>query len=302
MGVVRPRADISAHRHPPLHPLLATVVDRHWCSRWDRHGQAPWTTEVLSDPLLTISFLDVVGVDGQRVRESWFTGVSKGRFHLSLEGRGLARGVSLRPGGHLALVSTSAEAFLSTRRPLATILPGIDASLTDVWRALGDDDRAGIIDGIDGIDVAATAAIEDALLAIVGPRLEDRAVLARITDVVERTERALRVVKADPAIVTVEDLAATVGEDTRTLQRLFQRCVGLGPKWVIHRFRLQEAVYALQQDPDRSVVDLAQSLGYFDQPHFARIFKAVVGVAPRTYAKAERVRRQQEREQAVLPR
>jgi len=35
-----------------------------------------------------------------------------------------------------------------------------------------------------------------------------------------------------------------------------------------------------------SLVELALELGYVDQPHFVRDFKAVVGVTPGSYARA----------------
>ncbi|MBV9947973.1 MAG: helix-turn-helix domain-containing protein, partial [Myxococcales bacterium] len=49
----------------------------------------------------------------------------------------------------------------------------------------------------------------------------------------------------DRTLVTVEALAARAGLAPRTLQRLFRRYVGVGPKWMIRRFRMHEAAERL---------------------------------------------------------
>lgn len=71
----------------------------------------------------------------------------------------------------------------------------------------------------------------------------------------------------------------------RTLQRLFSRYVGVSPGWVIRRYRIHDAVNQLEQG---EVVDwpaLAVDLGYFDQAHFIKDFKKLIGVSPGIYAK-----------------
>jgi AraC-like DNA-binding protein len=55
---------------------------------------------------------------------------------------------------------------------------------------------------------------------------------------------------------------------------------------VLQRYRLHEANERLKAEPRTSLVELALELGYVDQPHFVRDFKAVVGVTPGSYARA----------------
>ena len=71
----------------------------------------------------------------------------------------------------------------------------------------------------------------------------------------------------------------------RALQRLFREYVGVSPKWVINRYRLHEA---LEQIAAGGAIDwsaLALDLGYFDQAHFIRDFRRLVGVSPGAYAR-----------------
>ena len=68
--------------------------------------------------------------------------------------------------------------------------------------------------------------------------------------------------------------------DTRALQRRFLRYVGVGPSWVVRRYRLIEAAEQLKATKPPALAALADALGYADQAHFARDFKRVVGRAP----------------------
>jgi AraC-like DNA-binding protein len=67
--------------------------------------------------------------------------------------------------------------------------------------------------------------------------------------------------------------------------------VGVSPKWVIRRYRLQEAAEQLKGRRPPTLAALAASLGYADQPHFARDFKLTVGQTPRAFARESAARR-----------
>jgi AraC-like DNA-binding protein len=88
---------------------------------------------------------------------------------------------------------------------------------------------------------------------------------------------------ADPAITRVEHLCAHAGYSPRTLQRLFREYVGVSPKWVLDRIRLHEAAERMA-DGEADWANMALDLGYFDQAHFIKAFKAVVGRSPAAYA------------------
>ena len=89
----------------------------------------------------------------------------------------------------------------------------------------------------------------------------------------------------DPAITRVEHLCAHAGYSKRTLQRLFREYVGVTPKWVLDRIRLHEAAERMA-DGGADWASMALDLGYFDQAHFIKAFKAVVGRSPADYAGA----------------
>ncbi|MGQ0841168.1 AraC family transcriptional regulator [Actinokineospora sp.] len=89
---------------------------------------------------------------------------------------------------------------------------------------------------------------------------------------------------AEPAIARVDGLADLLDTSVRTLQRQFAEYVGIGPKWVIRRYRLHEATQRMVQGAVIDWAGLAAELGYADQPHFIRDFTAMFGESPTRYA------------------
>jgi AraC-like DNA-binding protein len=81
------------------------------------------------------------------------------------------------------------------------------------------------------------------------------------------------------------DLENQFNLTTRTLQRLFSRYAGVSPSWVIRRYRLHDAVDQLDQGEIVDWPALAVDLGYFDQAHFIKDFKKIIGVSPGKYVR-----------------
>jgi len=69
--------------------------------------------------------------------------------------------------------------------------------------------------------------------------------------------------------------------------RMAARRLGLTPKWLISRRRLQEAAERLRTDPG-PMSDMAALLGYADQAHFIRDFSRVTGTTPGRFAAQHR--------------
>lgn len=103
----------------------------------------------------------------------------------------------------------------------------------------------------------------------------------------EEAVRLAEAIRTDRTVLRVDDFAARHDVPVRRLQRLFMEYVGVGPKWVIRRYRLQEAVEQAAGGP-LSWAGLAADLGYSDQAHLVRDFTAVAGVSPAAYARSVR--------------
>ncbi|MGH3681525.1 MAG: helix-turn-helix domain-containing protein [Natronosporangium sp.] len=116
-------------------------------------------------------------------------------------------------------------------------------------------------------------ALEDYLLGT-GPVPDPTA--REVTALVGEAERR-------SGMVGAEQLAAYAGLSLRSLQRLFAEYVGIGPKWVIQRFRILEAAAAAHAGEPTHWASLAHRLGFSDQAHLTRAFTQVVGTPPATY-------------------
>ncbi|GAA0805472.1 helix-turn-helix domain-containing protein [Spirilliplanes yamanashiensis] len=249
-GILHARAAEASFRYrevPPA-PALAPFVAHHWIITWDLRGREPHTQHVLPYPSVNVTFT------AGRCRVA---GVPRGRFAETLSGAGRVVGVRFRPGGF---------------RP---VLGAPVAGITDRFVPVEDVFGAGLADAVLGADDAgAVTALEAAL----GERLAGAAP-SPATAVAEQ-------VAADPAVTRADALAAAHGLSLRALQRLFHDHVGVGPKWVIRRYRLHEAA-AAAAGGGLDLPALAAALGYADQAHLTRDFTAIVGVPPARYAREQ---------------
>ena len=88
---------------------------------------------------------------------------------------------------------------------------------------------------------------------------------------------------SDRTLTRVGHVEERCGIGSRRLQRLFARYIGVGPKWVLARYRIHDVVSDLDAGYTGSLADLAARYGWFDQAHFTREFTELVGVSPSAY-------------------
>ena len=264
-GVLRPAdgSGLGSVYRPPAGPTVAEFVERYWSVCWST--DAPARREVISHPAFHLTVTAVTAAAGRSCHAE-VRGVITRTFAVDLQGRGRVVGVKFRPGGFTALTGRPAYAFTDRRVPLTDLVPpaAVDRLLE---RAATDPDDPDVT----------VAALEELITGLVPPRPPAGypLLLAVVADML-----------ADHTLSRVEDVAERHGLSVRALQRLFRRFVGVGPKWVLQRYRLHDAVTAIDTDPGvmADLAGLAASLGWSDQSHFTHDFTAAVGVSPHAYA------------------
>lgn len=232
---------------PALHPY----VEHYWLVDWEL--TEPFAQRVVPHPAVNVVFHGQDG--GPETAE--VAGPGDELFAITLHGVGRASGILFRPGGFRPFWRRPVADLNGRRRPLAAVglptggpvCPGTD------------DDRCQRLDAL----LTGWAPAPDPLAA------EVTALVAEI--------------RADRTILRVDDFARRHGVSTRRLQRLFLDHVGVGPKWVIRRYRLQEAIEQAAGGP-LDWAGLATDLGYSDQAHLVREFTSVTGVSPAAYARS----------------
>lgn len=243
-----------AHGRVAAPPDLADRVEHFWCVRWNLDGLPPQVQETLPHPNVHI-----VIEPGEAA--AW--GVHSGRWTRTLAGRSMAFGIKFRPGAFRAPLGRGVAGIADTSIALDVLFGDGASALNDVLSC--DDDAA--------------ALLASNFLRAHLPPADDRALLAgRIVDSVVD----------DRELLSADELAARFGMTLRALQRLFSEYVGIGPKWVIQRYRLHEALARVQAGEAVAWAALAQDLGYFDQAHFIADFRKLVGRTPADYARVMR--------------
>lgn len=250
-------------RLPPSDRLTGHV--RHyWIPRWRLPVGRSVTQRVLEYPSANLV------VEGEAVAVH---GPSIGLGTRTLTGDGAAFGALVQPGVAGALLDVDARSLVGRSIPLAGASRFAATDTASDLAAMHQAVRRAIEAGD---DLGAVAAFES-WFASLDLRLPPDAQLVR--ELVARAEE-------DRSLVRVEQLAALTGVGVRQLERIVREQLGLTPKWLIRRYRLQEAAERLNPAGRRPALgELATELGYADQAHFTREFAAVVGVPPGRYVR-----------------
>ena len=252
-------ADQRRYRHERYHPSadLELYVEHFWVVEWDLRGQAAERAETLPHPNVHMIF--------ERDGKSRIRGPARAKFSTVLQDKGGVFAVKFTPAGFYPFVGVPVSRFSNAT-----------TTLHEVFGAEGDDLDHAVLS--ENTDQSRVNLIEDFLRARL-PEPDDNARL--ISEIVYSVAK-------DRGILKVEDLVHRYQLNKRTLQRSFERYVGVSPKWVIQRYRLHEAAEQLGNGAFSNYADLAVTLGYSDQAHFVRDFRALIGVSPAVYAKAAR--------------
>ncbi len=252
-------ADAFAFGRMPSGERLVPYVDHLWWVAWDLTGLPPVPSQVLPFPSLHLTVEDGRPErvrHGHRLPAVLLHGVPTRDFTIELSGTGWVAGVRFRPGGWSAFAGGDAAA-LTDRVVVA------DGPLGAVGRrAQGQDDLQGCLE-----------TLRDGLAVLAPPPDPAYVRLCRLIDTMA----------AEPTL-RVTDLPELSGWSQRTLQRRFREQVGVSPKWVLQRYRLIQAAFALERDPDASLATVSAEHGWYDQAHFTNEFRDTVGTTPGAYA------------------
>ncbi len=259
--------DVFATDRLALPEPLSLVASHFWSVAWRRAAAAPFRQQVLSHPVthLTVEAAEGGRMHGMAVPAALVHGVVTRVFTVDLPLAGRVAGLAFHPGGLAALLDADVRALTDRVVPAEEILGASAGDLAVAVLAEPDD-----------------AARRDLLAADLAARLEPHRDRIAADDGY-RTVRAAVALMHEPGQVAVAPVAERLHVSVRTLQRLFARYVGATPLHVLRRYRLQDAVAALDAGEGRDLAALAAALGFADHAHFTRAFTAVVGVPPSRY-------------------
>lgn len=240
----------------------APFVEHFWSVQWDLADEEPFTSTVITFPSVHITH--EWGSDkarhGLALPNNLVHGVVDRVFETTIGGRGAVVGARFHPGGFTARFDRDASTLTGR---VAPVDDGLFGSVVDL-----DDDVASAALRLDDLIAAHSGELDETYLAL-------RDLVDRISD--------------DDRLHRVEQVMQLSPWSTRTTQRVFRRYVGVPVKWVLCRYRLQQAALEIETNRGVDFADLAVRLGWYDQAHFINDFRTMLGATPGEYADRHRV-------------
>ena len=241
---------------------LTGLLRRFWIPVWSVPPGQHAPQKVLQYPVCLLV------VTGEYAR---FYGVTSGLSTTTLTGDGWAVGVMCAPAAGLLVTGHCVAEYTDRSVDVADVLGGDGDVLVNRVRAA----------------------------MALGPRSTEahRLAMAAYADVLRRflpvdadgelVNRLVALVETRSDVTHVAQVCDAFGLSERALQRLVHRRLGLTPKWLIQRRRLQDAVQLLRERTT-TLAHVASELGYADQPHFIRDFARVTAMTPGEFAALHR--------------
>ena len=232
--------------------VLEDLVEFFWQVRWELGPDHIHSQRVLGHPSVNV----VYEPEGM-----YASGISTACFTRKLEASGDVFSAKMHPGHASRLFRTQVKSLTNQDVPLEQLLD--PARVHAVHEALGV-----------ASDLGARVELMASFLLDLG---------APVTPAHLKTQRIVEWIREHPMVLRVEDVCDMFSTTQRSLQRLFALHVGVPPKWVINRYRMHEATHRLESGEAACLTTLAHTLGYFDQAHFTRDFRAITREAPSSY-------------------
>jgi AraC-like DNA-binding protein len=246
---------VEAARHYSLKQYfpsqeLAPYVEHFWIVRWNLQPGDTYLAELLPNPSVNMSFT---------VDSALINGIITKKFTYRLSGAGTALGVRFLAGGFYPFLGASLATITNATIPVSSVFTTDPSYWRDTVLTLKSNS-----------DIITHA---ERLLLSKQPQSDEH--IAKINIIVAR-------ICDDRSIKQVRTVADLFSMSERTLQHSFRKYVGVGLKWIINRFRLQEAAAVINLG-QHEWATIASELGYTDQSHFIHDFKNILGKTPADY-------------------
>ncbi|WP_372814872.1 DUF6597 domain-containing transcriptional factor [Paenibacillus sp.] len=232
---------------------LGFFVKHFWIVSWDLTGQEPYLQDVVPNPCVNLV------IEPNRTA---FYGAAKSKYSYLIQGKGCVLGVKFKPGGFYPFIKQPVSRLSQHPMDVGSVLD-VDAQTLES-AILSQEDEAKMVEHAE---------------RFIRPKLPDKD--PHITLINQIIDRIIE----ERDMTKVDHICTAFSLNKRTLQRLFDQYVGVSPKWVIQLYRLQNAAESMDLHPNHDWAKLSMDLGYHDQSHFIKDFKATIGMTPEEYVR-----------------
>jgi len=238
--------------HPKAH--LRDYIEHYWLISWDLPKGQSHQQDVIPHPCTHVTFLK---------NDSHIQGVCKQKYTHTLQGTGDIFGIKFTPAGFFPFADKAGLKLANISDNVFDINSVFDINTSNVEQeVLKLNDPEGKINCIDQLLFA------DAIK-------RDKNIVKLNNMVAE--------IATDKEIMKVSDICNKFNIEQRHLQRLFVKYIGVSAKWVINRYRMHDALTSVEANENIDWAKLALQLGYYDQAHFIKDFKSLIGKTPKNY-------------------
>lgn len=253
--ILNPSPALPAFRlsHRNAAAELTRFIEHYWLVAWDLRNREPHTQETLPHPNVHVVF---------EKNNSHVFGVVTGKFSRLLKGKSHVFGIRFAPAMFRPFLRGKVAQLTDRTRPVRDIFGDEVIALEHILASEQSEEEL--------------VSAANSFLKLRVPEPDEKADLAN-----ELVQQALK----QRDLLTVDHLSHRSGVSKRNIERLFSEYVGVGPKWVLRRYRLQEAVEKIRSGENVDCAELAIALGYFDPAHLINDFRSIVGYTPTEFRK-----------------
>lgn len=241
-------------------PAASTVVDQYWHVSW-----ALGAGERLDQPIIDLPAVTLTIEEGDVPAPLVVTGVHRRAWRRVIRGAGRVFAIRLRPAGLAVLSDLTPAQVADATVPLTARLDVRLHALVSAVAEVG--------------DPAERARAADRVIAQALMEREPTPAGMLANEVLDQLCQRIHT-RAGAT------LAERFARSERTIQRACLETLGHGPKWLSRRVRLQEVARALATRPEAELAAIAAELGYTDQSHLTRDFRAASDLTPDAYRRA----------------
>lgn len=259
-------AHLGFYRVSPCR-ALAKIVDCYWFINTTCKVKSGYNEYLHPDGGIGIIFNygnALTFNDKSNQSESFLDATNTRTIKLGLSGNINAIGIRFKPAGAHSFIKIPLGEIKNTSILLADIgMHSIENLYDKLQSRIGYQEKVQLIEK-----------------TLLNSLLENR----KLTDV---TIQACELIKGLKGMTSVNEVAIRLAVSPRKLERLFSIQLGMSPKEFSNTIRSEHARTALKQQ-SVSYSHIAFDLGFYDQSHFTRYFKSVVGITPGEYRKRYR--------------
>ena len=243
------------------HPFLSDYIECYWSAYAER---PPFSEQESLIPDGTIEMMFNFGdnyfqiVDGEKklIKGSHVIGIRREALKISQTSKQDFFCIRYRPGGTYPFFGIPAHLF-------ANGFFSLEELIGPSYKAI-EEKLYGIQDNNKRVEI-----IEDYLFKKFNERPEDHGFVKHCLDLLNCTDR-----------MKIVGLAEQFNTNYKTIERKFDKVVGLTPSHYLKIRRFNRALLSIYSLNYKTLTDAALDSGYYDQSHFNREFRQLTGLRP----------------------